>query len=80
MFAYAVIYVLRDADIGIPPDNLFILIYISFGCLIVLYRKTAWKQDMPITALWIYIALLTWNCVAMIRGMLTAADYLDWKN
>ncbi len=50
---------------------LFILIFVAF--------KQKWFDLIPRSILYIFIALISWNILTIIRGSIYAKDYYDWK-
>ncbi len=78
LYAYELVF--QWPKLSFSASNLFALLYISLGCMIVLYRKTSWKQDIPPAAQTAFYLLLACNVVAVIRGILNAKGYVDLKN
>ena len=68
------------AHINISSSNYFIVLYISVGCLVYLYSKSGWKQDVPKSTVLMFHLVMVCNLVGLVRGFLTAANYYDWKN
>ncbi len=56
-----------------------VLRFFSLSCLIAYARKTSWKRRIPKPAYTLLVALLCWNIITIVRGMINAQDYYDWR-